>query len=362
MIRYQHDQQILPYLGLLQAVDEMAQTTVGKGHGIEVGMFPPVERHLERLVAAEGQEGGEPGLLRSGPLPKGFIEVGKSDIVIGTPLAQPARQGEIPVGCDLLIAGTEEVALHIGEVDITSIEHIGPVSFRHQGFGDGGQGLALGRILHDGGGGLCPIAIQDSYYTSVGPERIGITTGKQDALIGQTIQTGGDIGFTAQGSDHIGRETLQQNHQQIGASGMQQGPGGVMGSRSIRQQRLDNVRPFCFGKEIELGGKILLLAQGGKEAEGGIDGGMVQEGIRTEIDHPDIGRRGGDSAPDGNEEQSGQGEHDQGASNALSHRIDRRPGQDTPAEEGNNGSSIEQEGGGLQQEIAPRDTGHGIGR
>ncbi len=111
-----------------------------------------------------------------------LIEAVEGPVVSHAPLAHPLGKRKIAVGSYPAIPRAEEIALHIGEVDVSAIEHVGCISFFAEALGYGGEGLALGGILHDGCGGLRRIAVQYSNNPPVGTERVGIHIGEGDAL------------------------------------------------------------------------------------------------------------------------------------------------------------------------------------
>ena len=71
----------------------------------------------------------------------------EGDVVVRSPFAEAAGEREVAVCRDPAVTGTEEIALHIGEVDISTIQHVGYISFVCQASGNGRQRLALGYFM-----------------------------------------------------------------------------------------------------------------------------------------------------------------------------------------------------------------------
>ena len=163
--------------------------------------------HLEGLMAAQRQEGGEPGLIGRS-LGDHLIEPLKRHVIVGTPFAEAIRQREVLIRGEPAVASAVEEAPHVGEIDVTPIKHVRLIAYTVQTVGDRGQCLALGGIFHDGGGGLRQIAIQGCHQSSIRAERVGIQVGKANTLLAESVQVRGDAWFTPEGFDGIGRETF----------------------------------------------------------------------------------------------------------------------------------------------------------
>ena len=92
--------------------------------------------HLEGLMAAQRQEGGEPGLIGRS-LGDHLIEPLKRHVVVSPPFAEAIRQREVLIRRDPAVAGTVEEASHVGEIDVTAIEHVRLIPHAVQAAGDG---------------------------------------------------------------------------------------------------------------------------------------------------------------------------------------------------------------------------------
>ncbi len=124
MVGYHHDKQIIPHRRHFELINEMTETTVGECYRIQVGVRQPMVGYLKRFVTAQGEECRHPWGRLLCTFLQLLLKPCESDIIIGSPFAESVANGEILVGSDTAISGAEEVALHIGKVDVSPVKHV----------------------------------------------------------------------------------------------------------------------------------------------------------------------------------------------------------------------------------------------
>ena len=309
--------------------------------------------HLKRFVAAERQESRVPRLFF--PFLQHFVKMVERNVVIDSPRILPFLQAEIHVGCQLLVAALQQIALHVREVDVSAIQEIRLVAFFHQLLGNGWQRTAFGRNLHDRKRGKTLVAAEGTHSPSVSPVAVGIAAGKHHSFLRKTVQVRTGPFDAPQRFYHRSAETLHQNDENVGPSGVEQfhpvlSAGGV--------QPFEEGRPFAFREEVELFGIVLGLAGRGQQAEGRIDRRVVEELVVAEVDLSDVGGRFRHTPSDGDKEEASQQEQSSCPGQPMPYG--RQNGRCQPVEKNRRQGRKQQDGQDAARYIERRHTGHGI--
>ena len=116
------------------------------------------------------------------PLLDRTIEVVEGRSVLYPPALTRETAVEIPVIDHSLVATAEEVALHVREVGIASIEEVGGIAYSLELLCDTREGTALGGHLHHRVCGEARVATQGGEYPSVCAVAIGIALAEDHSL------------------------------------------------------------------------------------------------------------------------------------------------------------------------------------
>lgn len=287
VIRHTDDEEVLPLRGRLEASNEASQRLIEVGKGIRHGRGKTLIRHVKRLVTAEREHRLVPRAVRR-HTDDLIIEDVESRAVRHPPVRPREATRERVVIGDLLIARSEEVALHTGEVRIASVEEARRIARLTQAPCDGGQGTTLRRELHHRVCGEARVAAEDRDEPAVGAVAIGVAAREEDTLTSQAIKVRTDLGLLSQDTRIASAVALEDEEDDIRSAGRQQritlkGLGGeeVFGQLTER----------LLIEGIILGIVVLSLPQRGEEAEERIDGCMIEVLAVTEVDLSDIGCR-----------------------------------------------------------------------
>ena len=180
----------------LEFVDKFPQTIVSESKSIRNFLFQAMVGYLKRLMAAQGEEGRMPGLV-SIPFFYLAVEVLESNVIVYSPWVFPFFHAEIYICCQLLVSAAQQITLHVGEVDIASIQKICGIALFPQFPGNRRQGAAFGGRFHDGNRREALVSAEGTDRTSVGSETVGITISKEDSFLAQALQIRTDTGYSS---------------------------------------------------------------------------------------------------------------------------------------------------------------------
>ena len=125
MVGQADNQKVAPLRAAAQTVDKAPEAVVEIGHGVGfLVVRDPAVRHFPRLVAGQGEESRVPRLTVA-PAGDHLVEAVERDAVRHPPVVRPADVGgEVRIAIDALVTRGEEIAVHVGEVDVAAIEEI----------------------------------------------------------------------------------------------------------------------------------------------------------------------------------------------------------------------------------------------
>ena len=89
---------------------------------------------FERFMAAQSQKSGMPGGIF--PVFQHLVEVIEGNIIVHSPRVLVLAHGKICIGSKLLITAFQQITLHVGEINVTSIQEVGTIAFFYQFSGD----------------------------------------------------------------------------------------------------------------------------------------------------------------------------------------------------------------------------------
>ena len=160
MVGNTYHQQMLPKRSALEAVDEYTEAVIGVSHGVGTLIQAlTMIRHLPGFVTRQCKQSRKTRCrLRT---KQTMIQRIKYDMIGNAPrMGFTHGQREMRVAQDGLIAGREQIALHIRKIDVASIEKLGVVTGLAQTSRQGRQATRFFRQFHHGYRGKCRITTQ----------------------------------------------------------------------------------------------------------------------------------------------------------------------------------------------------------
>ena len=156
-----------------------------------------------------------------------------------------------------LVASAQEIASHVGEIDVATVEEAGGIAFGSQRRGDGGQFAALFRNLHDRREWEGGIAAQGAHRPTVGTPCISIALGEVDAFAAQLVQPWGNLSVAANLGE-LSATALHQDNHHVGPCGVEQRVGVFAhgGENALRQPLA-----LIVGVEVVVDDVVARLAQ-----------------------------------------------------------------------------------------------------
>ena len=192
----------------------------------------------------------------------------EGDIVAYTPLGRFLFLiGVVGFPMQFLPSSGYQVAAHIREVDVASVEVAGGIALMLQGAGDGRQGCGTVGHLHHRHGGERWIAAEGAYRTSVGAVGVAIAVVEGDTFLLQLLQSGHGLGEDLAG-------TLHEDDDHVGALGVEQRVcEDALRGIAVFQECL----AFCIVEERVFHNLADRLLERLEEIEYGVDGRVVEE-------------------------------------------------------------------------------------
>ena len=171
MVGDEHDERVVPKGRAAQTLRKAADAVVQVGHGVGTLVIgDAVVGHFPRLMAGQREKAHMPG-ARVGAAGEHVEQAVEGDAVGNAPTMGAALLGrKLCVAMRALVAGGKEIALHVGEVDVATIEKLRGISRTAKRAGDGGQRARLARQLHDARRRERGIAAQRANGAAVGAE------------------------------------------------------------------------------------------------------------------------------------------------------------------------------------------------
>ena len=197
---------------------------------------------------------------------------------------------------EVLETACNEIAAHVGEVDVAAIDVMRLITLLFQRRGDVGQVSRLAGHLHDRRGRKRRIAAEGARRASVRAPGTGIARAEVDALALQLLQARHGIGKGLASTLHQDDDDVRTLCAQESAIGRQERGG-------LRVEGCYQTVAFVLRHEVVVDDVVGRAFEGGEEAEDGINGSMVEKLVLRIVHLPDIGRRLTQPAPDTNNHQ-----------------------------------------------------------
>ena len=215
VVRHEYNQQVVPLWRLSHGVEEGADALVDITETIILLLFVFVHGNVPGLVTAQGGVADEEGLsvtMAEHHLAEGL----EGDIVAYAPFRSGLLFCTIvlfPV--ESLEARTDQIAFHLREVDVATIQIFGVVAFFLQTACDAGDMANLVRHLHHRHGGKREITTQRTDRSAISAIAVAEAVGEVDTLFSSLAETGHHI------QKHFST-TLQEDDHHVGALCRQQ--------------------------------------------------------------------------------------------------------------------------------------------
>ena len=119
MVGQTNDKQIVPNRSFAYTLYELSEAMVGKSKSIWLLFLQPVIGYFKRFVTAQSKKSGMPGGVSS--VFQHLIEMIEGYIIVDSPSVLVLTHGEIGISGQFLISTFQQIAFHIGKINITAI-------------------------------------------------------------------------------------------------------------------------------------------------------------------------------------------------------------------------------------------------
>ena len=281
VVGHEDDEQIVPLLRLLHVAEKSPDAIIHIGKAVVLPFLILADRHIPGFMAAQGGKAYQERLAVI-MLPDQPAQGLEGNIIPDAPFRSRLfflRVVLLPV--QLLETRTDQVALHLGEVDVAAIKIVGSIALTLQAAGYARKAAHPTGHLHDRHRGERHVAAERTHRPPIRAVAVAVAVGEVDSLSSRLAKMGHHIQKHA-------AATLQQDDHHVRPAGRQEGVARNALTIIERPGQLLHLRLAVEVVESYIVNRIL---EGGKEGEHRIDGGMVQELVLRIIHLSDIGCR-----------------------------------------------------------------------